>query len=107
MTQVFDKHQPNRGQLFTESTILPEELARRQAKRVELGERCRVIFERVRPELIDKYYNWFVAIEPDSGDYLIDPNLECLLQKVRARYASTDVRLTTFRLNKTGTCGQI
>jgi len=80
-------------------------LARRKAKRVEIGERCRAVFDRVRPELSDKYYNWFIAIEPESGEYLIDPKLEGLLQKVHTRYAHTDMRLTTFRLNETGACG--
>lgn len=107
MTQLSDLHQPIRGRIFPQSTISPEESARRQAKRIEIGERCRAIFERVRPELIDKYYNWFIAIEPESGEYLIDPKLEDLLQTVRNRYDHTDVRLTTFRLNETGTCGQI
>ena len=107
MTQLSDFHQPGRGRIFPESTIPLEELARRQAKRVEIGERCRAIFHRVRPELLDMYYNWFIAIEPESGDYLIDPKLEDLLQKVHSRYAHTDARLTTFRLNETGTCGQI
>lgn len=107
MTQLFDKHQPSRGRIFPQFTIEPEELAKRRANRVEFGERCRVIFERVRPELIDKYYNWFIAIEPKSEEYLIDPKLECLLQKVHSRYANTDVRLTTFRLNETGAGGQI
>lgn len=107
MTQLFDKHQPGRGRIFSESTIPAEELARRHAKRVEIGDRCRVVFERVRPELIDKYYNWFIAIEPDSGEYLIHSKLEGLLQKVSSRYGNAVVRLTTFRLNETGACGQI
>lgn len=105
MTQLSNFHQPGRGQLFSKSTIPPEELARRKAKRVEIGERCRAVFDRVRPELSDKYYNWFIAIEPESGEYLIDPKLEGLLQKVHTRYAHTDMRLTTFRLNETGACG--
>lgn len=107
MSQLSNFHQPGQGRIFPESTIPLEELARRQAKRVEIGDRCRAIFDRVRPELLDKHHNWFIAIEPESGDYLIDPKLENLLQKLQSRYAHTDVRLTTFRLNETGICGQL
>lgn len=107
MTPLPKNRQPRRGRIFPEHTISPEELARRRAKRTELGKRCRVIFERLRPELIGQYYNWFIAIEPNSGDYLIDPKLEGLIQKLRDRYASTDSKLTIFRLNEMGTCGRI
>ena len=107
MTQLSDFHQPARGRIFPKSNIPPEELARRRAKRVEIGERCRAIFDRVRPELIDQYYNWFIAIEPESGHYLIDKKLDILLQKVRGCYPNKDVKWTTFRLNETGACGQI
>ncbi|MEQ9551121.1 hypothetical protein [Coleofasciculus sp. G2-EDA-02] len=107
MTELYNKPKPRRGRLFPEYTIPPEELARRKANRIELGQRCRVIFERVRWELIEKYYNWFIAIEPDSGDYLIDPKLERLIEKGQERYASHDIKLTIFRLNETGTCGKI
>ena len=56
---------------------------------------------------VEKYYNWFIAIEANSGDYLIDPTLEGLMQKIRHQYANTEVKLTTFRLNETGACGMI
>jgi len=107
MTSLPQKRQARGGRIFPEYTIPPEELARRRAKRIELGKRCRVIFERLRPELIDQYYNWFIAIEPDSGDYLIDPKLEGVIQKGQECYVNTDVKLTIFRLNETGACGRI
>ncbi len=107
MTQLSDFHQPIRGRIFPEFIIPQEELARGQAKRAEIAERCRVIFDRVRPELIDQYYNWFIAIEPDTGEYLLDPKLEDLLQQVTRRYPDPEVKLTTFRLNETGSCGRI
>ena len=44
------------------------------------------IFERIRPELIDEYYNWFIAIEPDSEEYVIDPKLLGIVQKIKEQY---------------------
>jgi hypothetical protein len=59
MVDLSQKQKPRRGRIFPEIVIPPEELARRKAERTKLGLRCRAIFERIRPELIDKYYNWF------------------------------------------------
>lgn len=72
MTQLHHSRRPYRGRIFPEYTIPPEELKRRDAEREERYQRCRVVFERVGPELIDKHYNWFIVIEPNSGDYFID-----------------------------------
>jgi hypothetical protein len=107
MPELSEKPKPRRGRIFPERTIPPEELARRKAERTKLGLRCREIFERLRPELIEKYYNWFIAIEPDSGEYLLDPKLMELIDKVQKKYGDTDAMLTTFRLNETGNCGRI
>ena len=73
-----------------------------------LGMRCRAVFERLRPTLIETHYNWHIAIDPDTEQYLIDPTLKGITQKIRDRYGRTsEVKLTIFRLNDTGTCGRI
>jgi hypothetical protein len=107
MTHRSEKQKPQRVRIFPERTIRPEEIARRKAERTKLGLRCREIFERIRPQLIEKHYNWFIAIEPDTGEYLIDPKFLGILEKIRERYGDTDAMLTTFRLNERGTCGRI
>jgi len=83
------------------------EIARRKAARAEFGARCRTVFEKLRPQLIKQYYNWFIAVDPDCEKYLIDPSLEGLVEKIRARYQDGIVKLTTYRLNETGVCGRI
>jgi hypothetical protein len=99
--------QPRRSRILPQSKVTPEELHRRKAQRHELGARCRAIFERIRPQLIENHYNWFVAIDADSENYLLDPKLEGLLQQVRNQYTNPDAKLTIFRLNETGACGTI
>ena len=70
--------------------------------------RCRAVFERLRPSLIETHYNWHIAIDPDTEQYLIDPTLKGVTQKIRDVYGETsEVKLTIFRLNDTGTCGRI
>lgn len=107
MTQLSEKRKALRGRISPERITPPEELARRKAERTKLGLRCRKIFERIRPELIDKYYNWYIAIEPDSEEYVIDRKFLGIIQKVKEQYTAPDVRLTIFCLNETGSCGRI
>ncbi len=105
MTNTSSKRIAHRGRIFPEYTIPPEELARRQAEREEFYRRCRIIFDRVCPDLIDKHYDWFIIIEPDSGDYFIDVSKEEANQK--ARHQHPDAWLGVFRINETGACGRI
>ena len=56
--------------------LAPEEIARLEAEDEEFGKRCEEIFNRVYPELVKEHYNWFILIEPDSGNYFIDPDSE-------------------------------
>jgi hypothetical protein len=93
------------GRIFPEFTIPPEELARREAEKNARCQKARRFFEQVSPKLIDDHYNWFIIIEPNSGDYFIDPNEEVAYQKAREKYPSGWV--VTFRLNETGACGKI
>jgi hypothetical protein len=103
-------HQPSnsivrRGRLFPEGTISQKEQRKRQAEIERFHQRGRVIFDRIYPELIDEHYNWFVLIEPDSGDYFINSDEILALQEAREKYP--DARFTIFRLNETGSCGKI
>lgn len=104
MTQL---SHPRRTRILPPSAIAPEELRRRQEQRHALAMRCRAVFERLRPQLIETHYNWFIAIDPDTEQYLIDQNLQKLTQQISHSYGDTEVKLTIFRLNDTGTCGRL
>ncbi|MFB2938949.1 hypothetical protein ACE1B6_27160 [Aerosakkonemataceae cyanobacterium BLCC-F154] len=105
MTQTNRKIPRRRGRLFPEFTIPPEELARRKAEKDARSQRYREVFSKVSPELMKNHYNWFIVIEPDSGDYFIDIDEEVAVQKTRQKYPSGMVGI--MRLNETGTCGMI
>ncbi len=105
MTQKIIKRPIRRGRIFPEYTIPPEELARREAEREARYQLCRPVFERVRDELIPDHYNWFMIIEPNSGDYFIDVDEEEAMKKSRQKYPSG--KLVIFRINETGACGKI
>jgi hypothetical protein len=105
MTQSTPKPGRRRGRIFPELTLSPEELAQRKAEREIFHKRCRDIFDRVAPELMKEYYNWYIAVEPDSGDYFIDENKEVASQKARDKYPHAVHCM--FRLNEIGAVGRI
>ncbi|MCC5629923.1 hypothetical protein LC613_18515 [Nostoc sphaeroides CHAB 2801] len=105
MTESTAKQPARRGRIFPERTLTPEELARRKAEDELFYRRCREIFERVRPDLIKEHYGWYIAVEPDSGDYLIDADRMQAHKKSLEKYSNS--RHCVFCLNETGTTGTI
>ncbi|MEH1910947.1 hypothetical protein [Nostoc sp.] len=105
MTESIAKQPARRGRIFPERTLPPEELARRKAEREVFHQRCRAIFERVHPEYIEKNYGWYIAVEPDSGDYFIDEDIEVASQKAREKHPNAVHCM--FCLNETGATGTI
>jgi hypothetical protein len=93
------------GRVFPERQSSPSEKARRQADDEAFYQRCRVIFDRVQPELIKDHYDWFIVIEPDSGDYVIDPDEKVARDKAGEKHP--EKMCLIMRINETGTCGRI
>ena len=83
----------------------PEELAQRKAEREALMQRCYEIFNRMQPELIKDYYDWYMVIEPESGDYFIDEDEKVAAQKAHEKYP--DRRCVIFCINETGACYRV
>ena len=94
-------------QLTSLKPISSDELERRKRQQDELGKRCRQILVEIQSELREKYDNWFIAIDPETQHYLLNPKLDDLLTQVRQEYPDGELKLTIFRLSDTGTCGQI
>ena len=49
--------------------------------------------------------NWFLVIEPNSGDYFLDPMEEIAVQKAREKYPQGLIGI--HRINETGACGTL
>lgn len=90
------------GRIFPSVNWSAEEKTRRAAKMKQLRDRCYPVFEEVRSKLMHKHYNWFIAIEPESGDYFIDPDDLTCSKKLLQKYLN--VNFYMFRLNETGVC---
>jgi hypothetical protein len=105
MTQV---SHPRRTRIIQASTLASEEVPHCQEQRDAFAIKCRAVFERLRPTLIETHYNWHIAIDPETEQYLIDPTFLGITQKIHDAYGNTkEVKLTIFRLNDTGTCGRL
>lgn len=63
MTQASSRQTPRKGRVFPERQLSKEELEQRKAEKEAFSLRCRVIFDRVQPELIKDHYDWFIVIE--------------------------------------------
>ena len=94
-----------RGRVFPEKTLSPTEKAKIEAENAIFDQRCRKVFDRVQPELIKDHYDWFIIIEPDSGDYFIDPDEKVAREKSRSQHPQK--KCIIMRINETGTCGRI
>ncbi|HLO84425.1 MAG TPA: hypothetical protein VK203_05325 [Nostocaceae cyanobacterium] len=105
MTEVKSNRPVRRGRIFPEIQWTEEQKAQWQTERETLYQRCKLIFEQVQPELIKAHYNWFMAVEPDSGEYFLHEDALVAAQKAHEKYPN--VRLHVFRINETGMCGRI
>ncbi|KYC41931.1 hypothetical protein WA1_18105 [Scytonema hofmannii PCC 7110] len=88
MTQLSNNRTPRRGRVFPERRLSPEEIARRKVEGKAFVKRCRLVFDRIQPELIKNNYDWFIIIEPKNGDYIIAPNETVARQKAREQFGS-------------------
>lgn len=104
-SQTTSSRRRRRGRLFPEFTIPSEELAKQKAEKQARCQRYREVFKKVSVELIDKHYNWFMVIEPNSGDYFIDPDEEIAIRKTREKYPKGTIGI--HRINETGACGTL
>ena len=105
MSEVRSNNTMRRGRIFPEIQWSEEQKAQWQAERERLYQRCKLIFDRVQPELIKTHYNWYLAVEPDSGEYFLNKDAFLAAQKVHEKYPN--VKLHVFRINETGVCGRI
>ena len=105
MTEARSTPKVRRGRIFPEIQWSEEKKAKWKAQQEAFRQRSQVIFDRVKPELIESHYNWYMAVEPDSGNYIVDRDKMAVLEKIRQTYPNTKTFL--FRINETGVSGTI
>lgn len=105
MTETEQIRTLRRGRLFPKIQWSEEKKAQWKAEQKAFYQRCQVILERVKPELLKTHYNWYIAVEPDSGDYFIHRDIEVATQMSRQQHP--DAIPFLFRINETGVCGTL
>jgi hypothetical protein len=105
MTEAKPTRQVRRGRIFPEIQWTEEQKARREAEREIFYQRCKPIFDRLKMKYINTHYNWYMAVEPESEDYVIDKDEMTAINMSRQKHPNTPVFI--FRINETGIAGTI
>ncbi|RUT05186.1 hypothetical protein DSM106972_040070 [Dulcicalothrix desertica PCC 7102] len=105
MTETKPNRTKRRGRIFPEIQWTLEQRAQYEAESEAFYQRCKPIFDKVKAELIETHYNWYMSVEPDSGEYFIDKNLEVASLQCREKHPGK--LHYAFRINETGACGRI
>lgn len=97
-----------RGRILPEIQWSEERKEQLEVESKSFRQRCEVIFKRVQPKLIKTHYkhnNWYIAFEPDSGDYFIDRDELTAVKMSRNQHPNSPVFI--FQINETGVAGTI
>jgi hypothetical protein len=105
MPEIQSHQKVRRGRLFPEIQWTEDQKNIYKNNLENHHQRCRVIFERLQPELIKNHYNWFMAVDSESGDYFIDQNEEAVTQMCLQKYPNAIPFI--FVINETGVAGRI
>lgn len=105
MTETKTTRTVRRGRIFPEIQWTEAEKQNRSVEQQARFERCYPIFEQLRPELIQDHYNWYLTIEPETGEYFLNSNSIANLKKACEKYPNSI--FYTFCINETGACGKI
>ncbi|WP_449420460.1 hypothetical protein [Phormidium nigroviride] len=105
MTETKTTRTVRRGRLFPEIQWSEEKKAEWRAELEDIYQRCKIVFDRLQPELIKTHYNWYMAVEPDSGDYFIANDDELVTKMAKEKHSHAKIHV--FRINETGVCGTI
>ncbi|MEH2361919.1 hypothetical protein [Nostoc sp.] len=105
MTEAKSNRKVCRGRIFPEIQWTQEQKAQWKGEREAFKERCQPIFDQVQQSLIKTHYNWYMAVEPESGEYFINEDALGVAHKADEKYPNA--RLHVFRINETGVCGRV
>jgi hypothetical protein len=105
MTGIKPTRTAKHGRIFPEIQWTEEQHAQWRARQEEFYQRCKPTFDRVQPELINTHYNWYMAVEPESGEYFLDKDEMTAINMSRQKHKDAPVFI--FRINDTGVAGKI
>jgi hypothetical protein len=105
MTKITSERKVYRGRLFPEIQWTEDQKNLYISELETHHQRCRVVFEKLQPELIKSHYNWFMAVDSESGDYFLNQDEEAVTQMCLQKYPNAIPFI--FVINETGVAGRI
>ncbi len=105
MTEAKPSRTERRGRIFPQVQWTEEQKAQSSSRREVFYQRCKPIFDRIKPQFIETHYNWYMAVEPESGEYFISKEEMAAINMSRQKYPKAPVFI--FRINETGVAGTI
>lgn len=64
-----------------------------------------IIFNQLYPQLINRCFNWYLAINSDTNEYFLEQEYLKLFERLRQQPQKG--KMVIFRVNETGICGRI
>ena len=105
MTETKSHKVVHRGRLFPEIQWTEDTINLYRSDLETHHQRCRVVFEKLQPDLIKNHYNWFMAVDSESGDYFVDKDEEVVTQMFLQKHPNAIPFI--FVINETGVAGRI
>ncbi|MCC5635631.1 hypothetical protein LC593_07155 [Nostoc sp. CHAB 5844] len=105
MTETKSIRTVRRGRIFPDIQWTEAQKAQWRTGQAAFYQRCKPVFDRVKPELIKTHYGWYMAIEPESEDYFVAQDELTAIKMSRQKYPNAPVFI--FRINETGIAGTI
>ena len=105
MTETKSHKVVRRGRLFPEIQWTEDRINLYRSDLEIHHQRCKLVFEQLQPELIKSHYNWFMAVDSESGDYFVDKDEEVVTQICLQKHPNAIPFI--FVINETGVAGRI
>jgi hypothetical protein len=92
------------GRLFEVNPLSEGELKQRQQQASHRLDKAWLILQRIKPHLRKHYCNWYIAIDPDTGVYFLDPTYTRVCLRSHIYFPKTI--LCIYQLNQSGLVGR-
>lgn len=104
------KRKNSDGQIITPlgNLITVAELERRHQKLVEFAQKCSALYEQLKPQLLEQYPGWFIAVNPYTQSYWVDETETGLSEQLDRQFMdSKDPQVTVYRLAEVRATGTL
>lgn len=68
-------------------------------------EKTAQILQKIKPKLLSNYLNWYIAIEPETGVYFLDPTYTGIFFRSKIYFPKS--KLSIYKLNQSNYFGKI